>query len=360
MPNSTPIPAEQLLPFVSSLFQASGVPAADADRVAQCLVDADLRGVSSHGVGRVPIYLDRLRKGLVNPRPDLAVERAATVAARVDGDNGLGFVVGTRAMQVAIDIAAEHGVGFVGAWHSNHFGMAASYLLQAVDAGLCAFVFTNASPAMPIWGGRTPFLGTSPFAFAAPAGPDRPAVVLDMAMSVVARGKVRRAMQRGEPIPLGWALDKDGRETTDAKAGYEGVVLPFGGVKGSGLSLMMEILAGVITGAAFGGEVRNQYFAFDAPQNVGHCFIAIRPDLFMPNDAYIARMAELSRRAKATEKAEGVDEILLPGEPEARRAASNRKSGLLLDGQELEQLRAEARALGVSIPEVIQAVNAAG
>lgn len=355
MANSILIPAEQLRPFVASLFYALDIPSTDARHVAECLVDADLRGVSSHGVGRVPIYLERLRKGLVNPRPKLSVERAATVAARVDGDNGLGFVVGTRAMEVAIDIAREHGVGFVGAWHSNHFGMAASYLLQAVDAGLCAFVFTNASPAMPIWGGRSPFLGTSPFAFAAPAGPHRPAVVLDMAMSVVARGKVRRAMQRGEPIPLGWALDKDGRETTDAKAGYEGVVLPVGGVKGSALSLMMEILAGVITGAAFGGEVRNQYFAFDAPQNVGHCFITIRPDLFMPDDAYLARMAQLSARAKASEKAEGVDEILLPGEPEFRKAAKNRKDGIFLDPQEVEQLMAEARSCGVSIPTAFQA-----
>jgi len=348
-------PAPLVRHFVSALFQACRIPAGDADRVAECLVAADLRGISSHGVGRVPIYLDRLRKGLVNPAPAMKVDRALTVAARVDGDNGLGFLVGTRAMDEAVAIARAHGLGFVLAHHSNHFGMAASYLMQAVEAGLAAFVFTNASPAMPIWGGRTPFLGTSPFAFGAPAGPDRPAVVLDMAMSVVARGKVRRAMQRGEPIPLGWALDAEGRPTTDAKAGYEGVVLPLGGVKGSGLSLMMEILAGVMSGAAFGGEVRNQYLDLDAPQNVGHCFIAIRPDLFMPMAEYETRMAALSHRAKAGERAEGVDEILLPGEPEHRAALGREAGGIPLDAQELAQLVAEADASGVAVPPELRA-----
>jgi L-2-hydroxycarboxylate dehydrogenase (NAD+) len=346
---------ETVRSFVSALFQSQSVPAADADRVAECLVQADLRGVSSHGVGRVPIYLERLRKGLVNARPDIKVERSATAAARVEGDNGLGFLVATRAMEEAIALARANGIGFVLAHHSNHFGMAASYLLQAVEAGLSAFVFTNASKAMPIWGGRSPFLGTSPFAFAAPGGPGQPPVLLDMAMSVVARGKVRRAMQRGEPIPQGWALDKEGRDTTDAKAGYEGVVLPMGGVKGSGLSLMMEILAGVMSGANFGGEVRNQYFDFEAPQNVGHSFIVMRPDLFMPMADYTARMGQLSERAKAGELAEGFGEILLPGEPEFRKDAERQAAGIPLDAQELQQLIAEAASCGVTVPPELRA-----
>ena len=350
--SQTPVfPARLVEPFIAGLFRSQGVPADDAQRVAACLLQADRRGVSSHGVGRVPIYIDRLRRGLINPAPQMKVERAMTVGARVDGDNGLGFLVGTKAMQLAIDIAREHGVGFVTAFHSNHFGMAASYLTQALDAGLAAFAFTNASPAMPIWGGRSPFLGTSPFAFVAPGGPDSPPVMLDMAMSVVARGKVRRAAQRGEPIPLGWALDKSGRPTTDAKAGYEGVVLPVGGVKGSGLSLMLEVLAGVMSGANFGGTVRNQYFDFDAPADVGHCFIAMRPDMFMPSDVYGQRMGELSSRAKATEKAEGFDEILLPGEPETRIAARRSRDGIPLDAQELRELVAEADRCNVAVPD---------
>ncbi|GIL39796.1 lactate dehydrogenase [Rhodospirillales bacterium TMPK1] len=327
------------------------MPRPDAQRVAACLVDADLRGVASHGVGRIPIYTERLRRKLVNPTPSLTTERALTVAARIDGDNGLGFVVGTRAMDLALEIADVHGVGLVLAHRSTHYGMAASYLLQALDAGFCAFAFTNASPAMPIWGGRDAFLGTSPFAFAAPG---EPPVVIDMAMSVVARGKIRRAMQRGEPIPEGWALDAEGRPTTDAKAGYDGVVLPAAGVKGSALSLMMEILAGVLSGAAFGGEVRNQYVDFEQPQNVGHCFLALKPDLFISRAELSARMTDLANRAKGGRRAQGVEEILLPGEPESRMAVKRRAEGIPLDAEELATVVAEADAVQVDVPPVMR------
>ena len=164
-------------------------------------------------------------------------------AARLDGDNGFGFVVATKAMNEAVERASRYGIGMVSAYHSTHFGMAACYLLQAIEKGYAAFVLTNASPAMPVWGGSRPFLGTSPFAFGAPGAEGLPPIVLDMATSVVARGKIRRAAANGESIPEGWALNKDGRPTTDAQAGYDGIVLPLGGPKGSGLSLMMEVMA---------------------------------------------------------------------------------------------------------------------
>lgn len=334
---------------VAAMFAAHDVPEADARRVAECLVLADLRGVASHGVSRVPIYLERLRRGLVKPRPEMVLERPMSVAARLDADDALGFVAATRAMAEAIDMAREHGMGMCAVRRSTHFGMAANYLLQATDAGMAAFVFTNASRAMPIWGGRTPFLGTSPFAFAAPAG-ERP-VVLDMALSVVARGKVRRAAARGEPIPLGWALDAEGNPTTDAQKGYEGVVLPLAGPKGSGLSLMMEIVAGVMSGSAFGGEVGNQYSDFDAPQDAGHVFMAFRPGLFLEPGAYEDRMAELIRRAKDQPLAAGVEEIMMPGEIEARATETRRRDGIRLDGEDLRLLAEEAARLGVALPQ---------
>ena len=271
-----------------------------------------LRGVASHGVDRIPIYTRRLREKLVNPTPALAMLEPTAVVARLDGDDGMGFVVATKAMAEAINRARNYGIGLVMASRSNHFGMAANYLLQAVEAGMAAMVLTNASPAMPVWGGRTPFLGTSPLAMAAPGG--RQPLILDMATSVAARGKIRRAAQRGEPIPEGWALDDEGRATTDAEAAYRGVVLPLGGPKGSGMSLMMEAMAGVISGAAFGGEVGNQYTDFDAPQNVGHLFLAFRPDLFVDRDGYDSRIDTLVERAKACPLAGGFDEILMPGE----------------------------------------------
>ena len=273
---------------VAAIFGGRGLSDDDAARVAECLLEAELRGLSSHGISRIPIYTKRLRLKLVNPRPEVKMTLVAPAVAHIDGDNGMGFVVASRAMSEAIERARNFGIGMAMATNSNHFGMAASYLVQAIAAGMAAIVFTNASPAMPIWGGRTPFLGTSPIGIAVPGG-DIP-LVLDMATSVAARGRIRRAAQKNEPVPEGWALDAQGRPTTDAQAAYEGVVLPLGGPKGSGLSLLMEAFAGVMAGAAFGGAVGNQYEDFDQPQNVGHMFIAMLPELFLGTEAYATRM----------------------------------------------------------------------
>jgi L-2-hydroxycarboxylate dehydrogenase (NAD+) len=330
---------------VAAIFAAHGLTKQDAARVAECLVEADLRGISSHGVNRLPIYTRRLREKLVNPTPDMKLVTPTPVVAHLDGDNGMGFLVATRAMAEAIARARTFGIGVVVASRSNHFGMAASYLLQALDAGMAAIVFTNASPAMPIWGGRTPFLGTSPLGIAAPGG--RVPLVLDMATSVAARGKIRRAAQRKEPIPAGWALDPQGHPTTDAEAAYKGIVLPVGGPKGSGLSLIMEAFAGVMSGAAFGGGVKNQYQDFDGPQNVGHMFMAMRPEIFVGAADYEARMNELVDRAKTCPRADGFDEIVMPGEAEQRLADQRRRDGLGLSASDIAMLREEASAAGV-------------
>src|SRR5262245_38627001 len=223
--------AEDAEAFVRRLLAAHGVPEEDAAIVAACLVSADLRGVDTHGLTRLPGYLDRVRRGLINPSPALEPRRVTPVAAALDGQNGFGFVTGTRAMQEAIRIAREFGVGIVSVRRSTHFGMAASYVLRALDAGLIALVFSNASPAMPPWGARAALLGTNPFAAGAPAG-RHPPFLLDMSPAVAARGKIRRAERRGEKIPLGYALDAEGRPTTDPKAALGGVVLPIGAYKG--------------------------------------------------------------------------------------------------------------------------------
>lgn len=347
---STRVAADALQRFASGVFQFHELSREHAEQTARCLVRADLRGVGTHGVARIPIYTDRLRRGLVNPRPALRLEALTPVAARLDGDNGMGFVVAARAMDEAITRARDFGIGLLLVQNSTHFGMAASYLLQAIDAGFAAFVFTNASPAMPVWGGKVPFLGTSPFAFGAPGGHTHPRVVLDMATSVAARGKIRRAMQRGESIPEGWALDASGRPTTNAKEGYDGLILPLGGPKGSGLSLMMEVLAGVMSGAAFGGEVGNQYIDFDRPQNVGHMMIALRPDLAMTVTEYRARMDDLLGRAAANPRVDPEQEILMPGEPEARLELERLEHGIPLSSDELDMLRAEGERAHIAFP----------
>src|SRR6185295_1987511 len=282
--------------FARSLLQTHGVPPEDAATIAGCLVSADLRGVDTHGLCRLPIYLERVRKGLINPKPALAPKRVTPVAATLDGENGFGFVIGTRAMAEAISMAKEFGIGVVSARRSTHFGMAASYAIPAVEAGLMAMVFSNASQAMPAWGSRQMLLGTNPFCMAAPAGRHRP-IILDMSPAVAARGKIRKAARRGESIPPGYALDAQGKPTTDPKAALSGgVVLPVGEHKGSGLAMFMDIFGGVISGSNFGGEVGDQYKTFDRAQDVGHFFLAMKPDLFVSETDYHSRIDTLIER----------------------------------------------------------------
>lgn len=349
------LPYDALVQTVAAIF-AAHLPPEDAAHVARCLVEADARGVASHGIGRIPVYTQRLRLGLVNPRPTLDVSGGGGATAHLDGDNGMGYVVARKAMDEAIARAGIHGISLVLASHSNHFGMSATYVQQALDAGLGAFVFTNAPPLMPVWGGSTPFLGTSPFAFGAPG--DTP-LLLDMATSVVAFGKIRRAARMGESIPADWALDAQGRATTDPHAAIDGVVLPMGGPKGSGLGLMMELLAGVMSGAAFGGEVRNQNADFTAPQNVGHAFVAFRPDVFLSPAEYRQRAAELVRRAKACPPAEGFTGISMPGEREDALARAARAEGLKVSEQDRDMLRKELELAGLPVAQPSLTVSAA-
>lgn len=339
-----------LIATATALFEKADLPPEHAAIVAQGLVEANLRGIDSHGASRIPMYLTRLRRGVVNPRPNIRVERMATAAAQVDGDDGMGLIVGRRAMEEGIALAQDTGIGLVGIRRSTHYGMAALYVLQAIEAGMMAIACTNSSPALPVWGGRTSFLGASPLAVGIPGGARAP-YVLDMAMTVIARGKIRLAAQHGETIPEGLALDAQGRPTQDARQAFEGVCLPFGGLKGAALSMLMDLLAGVFTGANFGGEVKSLYFDHAAPQNVGHLFIVMRPDLFMPQQAFEERMDLFVDRAKACPRAAGVDEILMPGEPEERAAAERRRTGIPISADVERELRAETDAAGIAFPE---------
>lgn len=336
--------------FAAALFAASGVPAGDAAIAAECLVRADLRGVDTHGIVRLPAYLDRIAKGLVDPAPALDFDMVSPAAARLDGRNGLGFVIASRAVAQGIAMAQDSGIALIGVRNSTHYGMGATYLLQAIEAGYAAMVFTNASPAIPPWGGRAEMFGTSPFAVGVPA-PGSVPFVLDMSPTVVARGKIRKAAREGRTIPEGWALDAEGRPTTDPDAVLAGgALLPIGGAKGAGLSMMLDILCGVLTGARFAGEVGDQYKRFDRPQGVGHFIVIMRPDLFLPADEVAARMGELVDRVKANPRAAGVDEIYMPGEIEARREAERMASGIPYRKVDLAPLVEAAQRLGVTVP----------
>lgn len=345
--SGTVVNAEDLVKYTADLLKCGGLNGDDALVIARDLVEANLRGVDSHGVSRIPMYLERIRRGVVNPQPNIRVHPIAAAVSVVDGDNGMGFLAAHRAMDEAVELAKTCGIGMVGVHNSTHFGMAALYVKQAIQAGYISLVFTNASPAIPVWGGRVPFLGASPLAAGVPAGKESP-YVLDMAMTVIARGKIRLAAMHGEPIPLGLALDKEGRPTTDASKAFEGVCLPFGGHKGAALAMLMDLLAGVFTGANYGGEVKSLYFDHSAPQNVGHLFIAMRPDLFVSREQFAERMDTFVARAKSQPKAQGFDEIMMPGEPEERRAAERRKNGIPLTAEVIRSLREEAARYGLT------------
>ena len=341
--------APDLTDFARAMFESAGIPVDDAALIAGDLVKANLRGVDSHGISRIPMYLERLRRGLVNPRPAVKATRVAGAVAHVDGDNGMGFVPSHMAMTTACDLAAEMGIGLAGVHRSTHFGMGACYALRAIERGFISLIFTNSSPAIPMWGGRTTFLGASPIAAGIPGG-KHPPYVMDMAMTVIARGKIRLAAMKGDPIPEGLALDVDGNPTTDAAKAFEGVCLPFGGVKGSVLATLMDLMSGVLTGANFGGDVKSLYFDHSDPQNVGHLFFAIRPDLFMSLTDFAARMDIFYERIKDLPKAAGVTEIMLPGEPEQRCEDQRQRGGIPVTANIVAELRAEGAAAGVAFP----------
>eukprot|EP00931_Biecheleriopsis_adriatica_P121065 TRINITY_DN96145_c0_g1_i1.p1 TRINITY_DN96145_c0_g1~~TRINITY_DN96145_c0_g1_i1.p1 ORF type:complete len:397 (-),score=66.40 TRINITY_DN96145_c0_g1_i1:44-1192(-) len=342
--------AEDLRGFVGSIFRHLELPQQDAELIARCLVHADLRAQSGHGVQRVPMYAGRLRAGVVNAKPDIKVEQTAPSSCIVHGDDGMGFVVATRATDEAIEIARRQGVGLAGVRRSTHFGCSAHYVLQALEADMISLVFTNSSPALPPFGGAKALLGASPFAAGAPSGQAHP-LVLDMSTTVIARGKLRLMSQRGEPIPPGVGLDKEGRPTRDGMEAFHGVTLPFGGAKGAAISLLMDILSGVLTGAGFGGKVRSLYNDTDGAQDVGHFILCIRPDVCLPSiDDFKGRMDELVRTLKSQPCAEGFDEVLVPGEPESRAEVKRLAEGVPLQADVVESLRAEAVQMGLDFP----------
>lgn len=341
--------ADELTDFATRIFVGAQMTEADASTIARDLVKANLRGIDSHGVSRIPMYVERLQRGLVNPRPEITVQRVAGAVSLVDGDNGMGFLASHRATEEAVELARANGIGLVGVHRSTHFGMGALYALQAIEAGYISMIFTNSSPAIPMWGGRTTFLGASPIAAGIPGGKYAP-YVMDMAMTVIARGKIRLAAMKGEAIAEGLALDVDGNPTTDAAKAFEGVCLPFGGVKGSVLATLMDLMSGVLTGANFGGDVKSLYFDHSEPQNVGHLFFAIKPDLFMSLENFDARMDAFYERIKALPKAAGVGEIMMPGEPEQRREDERLITGIPITQNVVADLTREGERVGVLFP----------
>ncbi|MFZ5817294.1 MAG: Ldh family oxidoreductase [Bacillota bacterium] len=336
---SVRLPAPVAEAWASMLLQRAGVPAGDAEEVARHLLFAELRGVSSHGLCRLPLYLQRLEAGGMERRAEPEIVRECPVSALVDGHNGLGQVVARRAAELAARKAKAAGMAAVAVRNSNHCGCLAYYTLPMAEEGLIGFATTNAMATMPPHGGAEPFLGTNPISLAAPAGYNAP-FVLDMAASQAARGKILSAAQAGREIPEGWALSRSGEPTTDPLEALQGLVLPMAGPKGSALAFMVEILAGILPGALVGPAIPREP---GEAQGVGHFFLALRPDLFLPVEEFRRRMDRMMGQARQVRPLPGEKGVLLPGEIERLRTAENERLGIPLP----PGLRAELEELAV-------------
>lgn len=343
-------PAEALIDFSTRLLGAVGVPQAVAQVVAESLVAADVRGVSSHGVVRLGIYLKRIAEGMVDPLAEPFLEKDDGAVGLYDGGNNFGAYVGARALEIAMAKAKDRGAYVLGVKHSNHFGTGAHYLQKAVKEGLAMIVMSNASQTMPPTGGLRPFMGTNPIALGFPTGTDVP-FILDMATSHVARGKIIVAASKGEAIPLGWAIDRDGNPTTDADAALDGAVLPLGGPKGSGLAMAIDILCGVLTGAGYGPSVNNMYDNWKEPQNVGHMFIVLDIARWMPLDSFKHRLDDYIALLKQEPKAAGTDEIFYAGEIESGLEATRLREGITLPKKVEDELNALGAPHSLSLTE---------
>ncbi|RMZ75972.1 hypothetical protein DV737_g5040, partial [Chaetothyriales sp. CBS 132003] len=334
-------PASEVRRLAIDILRGNGMPSEGAEVVARCLVAADLRGVDTHGCNRLPSYMERIRQGVLDPKATPTLDQVTPVVAQVDGHNGFGFLAASLGMDKAIEMAGTYGIGMVSIKHSNHFGMSAWIVQRAIDSNMMSLVFTNSSPALPAFGGRSKVLGVSPLACGAPAGTTRP-FILDMAPSIAARGKIYKAKRRGEKIPLDWALDADGNPTDDPSKALEGVMLPMGGPKGSALAIMMDVFSGVLSGSAFAGHVTNPYDP-SKPADVGHFLVAIKPDLFLSLDEFKARMDYLYQRVVGSQKRPDVDRIYFPGEMEQITQDRREREGIPYAEAEVTALNEEAR-----------------
>lgn len=352
-------PAESLSAFCRAVFERHGVPAEDAVLAASVLAAADLRGVDSHGVARLRTYHDMLTLGRINPRPRLSIVRESPSTATVDGDNGLGLVVGPRANDIAMDKAEAVGTGWVSVRNTNHYGIAAYYPLRALERGMIGWSMTNSTKLVAPLGGAERMLGTNPIAIAFP-GLEEPPVVVDLATSAVAYGKVEIAQRAGKSIPRGWAIDANG-EHTESPAGMiaGGALLPLGsfaesgGHKGYCLATMVDMLCCVLSGANWGPfappfALRQEMPARSVGKGIGHFFGAMRIDGFIDPEEFGRQVDDWVRTFRATRPQPGTSGVLIPGDPEREAEAERSRLGIPLVPAVIEDLRCVSRESGVA------------
>ena len=326
----------KLIKIIRKIFVNHGLSSSHAHICSNAIINAELVGAPSHGLSRLKMYCKRIKKKIINPKPKIKIKKISQSICHVDANNSIGFVAADIGIKQAIKNAKKTGIGLVGIKNSGHYGLSGYYAEQAVKKNLIAFCFTNAPPAIAPHGARKSLFGTNPICFGTPTSSKVP-FILDTSVSVINRGKIRVAARTGKKIPKGVALDKFGKPTTDAKKALEGVQLPIAEFRGSGLAWMVDILSGVFTGGNHAGRVKDPFDDFSGPQNIGHLFIVIKPNLFVGN--YNQRIKENIKRIKRLPKIKGVKEILYPGQNKSNRYKKNLKKVINIPKNILEDLK---------------------
>jgi LDH2 family malate/lactate/ureidoglycolate dehydrogenase len=339
-------PAQTLRDFASETLLACGMPAKDAETVARAMIEADLVGADAHGIFRLPQYARNLLSGRINPKAQITVLQRAPSAALIDGDNGMGHLVMTFAAGLAVELARETGIGWVGARRSNHAGAAGVYAAMMLAHGMVGlYAAVSSANHMAPWGGAEPLIGTNPIAVAIPAGAEAP-VVLDIATSVASFGSIRTHALAGKTMPEGWVIDsKTAEPITDPRRVGEGVLLPIGGYKGSGLALVIGLLAGVLNGAAFGRQVVDFTAAGTEPCNTGQFVVALDVKRFSQPEVFAHAVDQHLRDLRASARLPGVHAIRYPGEQRQQRKTQRQRDGVALGAGLLKQLDELAAAL---------------
>ena len=334
--------------FISKALQSEKVPAPDADIVANLMVQSDLVGADGHGIFRLPAYLKRIRAGGVNLNPHIHIEREQGATALINGDNALGHLVMNRVVEIAIEKVRQHSVCWIGSHYGNHSGAASVYVRKLAEQGYIGIYMAvgNANHMAP-WGGIDLLLSTNPIAIAVPAG-DSPIVLLDIATTVAAYGKVKVAAQKGESIPDDWMIDRQGKPITDPKRSAEGSLLPIGGYKGYGLAVMIGLLAGALNNAAVGKGTIDFNAHHDLVTNTGQAIIAVDPSAFGNREEFVGRVIALVNDLKNSATLPGIQEVRVPGEGAARMMAERRRLGIPVATELLEALNTCAQECGIA------------
>ena len=339
---------EKLKDFSENILKKLGLKYEEARIISDILIAADLRGISSHGIARLPIYAKRIKLGLINPKPLIRVLKENQTSALLDADNGMGHIAAYKAMDLCIKKAKIVGMASVAVKNSNHFGINAYYTMMGAKENLIGMAFTNTSPLMAPFGGRERLLGSNPLSIAIPSGKE-PDIVVDMATSVAARGKLEVAERKGQKIPVDWAIDEEGRTTTDPKEGLLGALLPFGGPKGYGLAIFVDIVSGILTESNFGPDCGSLFGDLERPQNIGHFFTAISIENFIEMEKFQEKMDIMIQKIRNSKKAVGFERIYMPGEIEYEKNTELLKNGIKLNENVINELNGLAKHLEISI-----------